>query len=235
MPKAAAHILVVASRADILRVRIDSQGTLVESADATLSRYRADDGDLHVLLRRADGKTVVDHTLRPFETVCYALLKPGKASATPHWQTVSAPETPVPPPPSRAVCFRLTAGSLALRTGLLWNLLIALPTLYYFCLPYGTAADADLLFVWLLPASAAVFLVGIPLYLRALLGRRAEKRSFGPEASALLFCVTPLFLALPLLYLAGVTRGLKTGCDAEDGTEITWQQQDNFDYKRLIP
>lgn len=194
---------------------MNSQATTVESADATLSRYRADDGDLHLLLRRSDGRIVTDYALRPSETVRYALLTPGRDPARPHWQTLSAAEAPVPPPPSRAARFWLTAGPLSVRTGLVWNLLIALPTLYYFCLPYGTVADADLLFVWVVPASAALFFIGIPLYIRAIVGRRAEKRSFGPEASALLLCLTPLFLALALLHLAGVARGLQTGYDGD--------------------
>ena len=224
MPETAPHILAAAQAGVTLLVRIDSQGTLVESTDATLSRYRAEDSELHVLLRRADGRIVVDHTLSPYETVRYALQRPGTRAAALRWQTISAPETPVPPPPSRVARFWLTAGSLSLRTGLLWNLLIALPTLYYFCLPYGSVADADLPMTWILPASAAVFLIGIPLYIRAILGRRAQKRPFGPEVAALLFCLTPLFFALGLLWLAGVARGLKTGFVGDGGAEITWQQ-----------
>ncbi len=225
MSEASAHILAVASREVILRVRIDSQDTLVESTDATLSRYRANDGGLHVLLRRADGKIVVDHTLSPYETVRYALQGPGTRSVALRWQTISAPETPVLPPPSRMARFWLTAGPLSIRTGLLWNLLIALPTLYYFCLPYGSVADsADFVVFWVLPASAAVLLIGIPLYLRAILKRRAQKRPFGPELSALLFCVTPLLFALCLLSLAGLARGLQTGFVGDGGADITWQQ-----------
>lgn len=144
------------------------------------------------------------------------------------WQTVSAPEAPVPLPPSRVARFWLTVGPLSVRTGLVWNLLIALPTLYYFCLPYGSVAvNENLVFFWLLPTSAATLLVGLPLYIRAIWGRWRKQRPFGPELAALLFCLTPLFLSLSLLWLAGVARGLKSGC-TYDSTKVSWAQDSGF-------
>lgn len=213
--------LAVADNETVIRVQFDGQATTAESSSAKLYRLYASDGSIHIVLQRlSDQGIVIDYRLRAGESVCYALKKRGEAVPTPlHWQSFSAPaKAPIAPPTKLIRVF-----SFSMRTGLLWNLLAVLPTLYYFFLPKGSVADCDNFFCsWVLPVSACILFIGIPCYIRAIIERRARRLPYGLEIMALLFCLTPLFFANGLLYLAGMTRDLEAPYYADSGGYVKW-------------
>ena len=109
------------------------------------------------------------------------------------------------------------------RTALLWNLLAVLPTLYFFFLPKGSVVEITNFYLfWLCPISACILFIGIPCYITSILRRRARRLSYIPEIFALLFCLTPLLLAMSILYLAGAVRGLQAPWYADGGSLVKW-------------
>ena len=211
-----------------ISLQIVLQATEVKSFDSTLFTVQDTIGFHHVILQRGDQKIVVDTRLRPGELIHYAVADRRDAKDCDlQWHTFSAPLIPpVPASPLQKTIRKLkTAFQSALRTILVCNLLVALPTLYYFFLPRGTVIDDENLFVsWLLPLSLVVLLIGIPWCIGSILLRRASGKRYAAEVVALLLCFTPIFLALGMHMLAGATRHLQLPCAGEDGVYKKWTE-----------
>ena len=210
------------SKSNIL-LQVMSQVTDVRSSDAVLFLIRGADGFQHAVLQRSNQKIVVDARLRPGETIRYAVADShNDKDADLNWVTFSVPLAP----PLPATSLQITAHKLqrafqsVLRNILICNLLISLPTMYYFFLPKGTVIeDENLYFSWILPLSGAVLLIGVPSCIRLILVRRAKGKRYAAEIAALLLCFTPIFFAGGMHTLAGATRTLQLPCAGEDGEE----------------
>ena len=204
-------------------LQIVSLGTSVNSSDAVLFIVHGADGFQYAVLQRSNQKIVVDVRLRPGDTIRFAVADNQIGQdADLHWLTFSVPLIP----PLPATPLQITGRKLqrafesALRNLLICNLLIALPTMYYFFLPKGTVIDDEnLYFSWILPLSGAVLLIGVPSCIRLILVRRAKGKRYAAEIAALLLCFTPIFFAGGMHSLAGATRTLQLPCAGEDGEE----------------
>jgi hypothetical protein len=218
--------LAVTDTDHIICLKVDRQATTVVCSGALLGYLRAKDGSNRIILRRRiDGRVVIDYQARPGETICYTSYKRDEPAPTSlQWHSFIAPEkaAAVIPPEKQVIGRTMWAGSLLVRTGLLWNLLAVLPTLYYFLLPNGTITDNDAFGAyWNFPISVCILFIGLPCYVMAILRRRARRLNYLPEAVALLFCLTPFFLTSSALALAGEVRGLRYPWD-DGGDYVRW-------------
>ena len=211
-----------------IELEVVSQGTKVKSPDAVLFVIHGSDGFQHAVLQRSDQKVVIDARLRPGETIRYAVADRQSVKAGDlDWLTFSAPLTPPLPATHLKNVGRMLQKAFhsVLRILLVCNLLIVLPTLYYFFLPkYSVVDDENLYVSWILPLSGAVLLIGVPWCVRSILVRRAIGKRYAAEVVALLLCFAPLFLATGMHIFAGKVRNLQIPYYGDGGEYRKWSE-----------